>query len=227
MRDAPAAYSLASRRGAPWWSRRLADAPPPRSACLGTAPGRPARPVGAVNEPTFRRLGRADFTRLRGWLARPHVARWWNHDTSASAVEADFGPAVDGTEPTELFVVLHGRRPVGLLQRYTFADNPGYAAELARLVALPEGALGIDYLLGEPDLVGHGLGTAMLRAAAAAVWRDRPSAPAVVVAVNAANRASWRALERAGFERVAEGALEPDNPVDSSAHFVFRIDRPA
>jgi len=179
-----------------------------------------------MSETTLRRLARADFALLRGWLARPHVARWWNHDPSAQAVEADFGAAADGADPTQLFVVLDGGRPVGLLQRYAFADNPDYAAELARLVALPRDALGIDYLLGEPDALGRGLGTSMLRAAAAQTWRDCPSASAVVVAVNAANRASWRALERAGFERVAEGPLEPDNPIDSRAHYVYRIERP-
>ena len=52
--------------------------------------------VGGVNEFAFRALDRGDFALLRGWLAQSHVARWWNHDTSPAAVEADFGAAVDG-----------------------------------------------------------------------------------------------------------------------------------
>ncbi|MET7498778.1 hypothetical protein [Streptomyces microflavus] len=39
------------------------------------------------------------------------------------------------------------------------------------------------------------------------------------------NRASWRALEKAGLLRVAEGEMEPDNPVDDRAHYLYRIDR--
>ncbi|GAA1607828.1 hypothetical protein GCM10009789_72810 [Kribbella sancticallisti] len=40
---------------------------------------------------TFQRLTRADFPLLAGWLANPHVARWWNHETTPEALERDFG----------------------------------------------------------------------------------------------------------------------------------------
>jgi aminoglycoside 6'-N-acetyltransferase len=43
----------------------------------------------------------------------------------------------------------------------------------------------------------------------------------------AGNVASWRALEKAGLERVAEGDLTPDNPVDPPLHYVYRADRPS
>ena len=48
----------------------------------------------------------------------------------------------------------------------------------------------------------------------------------MLVAVVAANTASWRALERAGGVRYAVGELEPDNPVDSQDHVVHRFVRP-
>lgn len=57
-------------------------------------------------------------------------------------------------------------------------------------------------------------------------WLDHPDTPAVLVPVVAANRASWRALEKAGLVRVAEGEMEPDNPIDDRLHYVYRIDRP-
>jgi aminoglycoside 6'-N-acetyltransferase len=155
-----------------------------------------------------------------------HVARWWNHGTSAQAVEADFGATVDGADPTDIFIVIAAGRAIGLVQRYVFADNPEYIAELAALVVAPSEALSIDYLIGEPSALGLGLGAQMIRASVAAVWRDHPCAPAVIVPVNAANTASWRALERAGFRRVAEGRLQPDNPIDDWHHFVYRVDRP-
>jgi aminoglycoside 6'-N-acetyltransferase len=180
-----------------------------------------------MNALNFRRLARADFALLGAWLAQPHVARWWNHDPSPPSVEADFGPSVDSTDPAEAFIASARGRPVGLIQRYTFADNPGYIAELAPLIAVPGAALSIDYFIGEPDALRRGVGSAMIRAAVASIWRNYPSAPMVVVPVVAANTASWRVLERAGFRRVAEGPLAPDNPVDDWAHFVYRIERPA
>jgi aminoglycoside 6'-N-acetyltransferase len=42
----------------------------------------------------------------------------------------------------------------------------------------------------------------------------RGQACLIVVPIVAGNRASWRALEKAGFVRIAEGDLAPDNPVD-------------
>jgi aminoglycoside 6'-N-acetyltransferase len=57
-------------------------------------------------------------------------------------------------------------------------------------------------------------------------WDDHPDAGCIIVPVVAANRASWRALEKAGLRRVATGELTPDNPVDDRLHHVYRVDRP-
>jgi len=179
-----------------------------------------------MNDIAFRPLARSDFPLLARWLAEPHVARWWNHGTSPQAVDADFGPSVDGADPAEVFIVLLDGRPVGLLQRYLFCDNPGYQDELAALLPVPAPALSMDYFVGVPETLRRGVGSAMLRRAVAHCWRDHVSAPSVIVPVNAANRASWRTLERAGFARAAEGPLTPDNPIDGPAHFVYRIERP-
>jgi aminoglycoside 6'-N-acetyltransferase len=39
----------------------------------------------------------------------------------------------------------------------------------------------------------------------------------------AANVASWRALEKAGLKRVAEGPISPDN---DALRYIYRADRP-
>ncbi|MFE2560595.1 GNAT family N-acetyltransferase [Streptomyces sp. NPDC059352] len=177
---------------------------------------------------TWRRLGESDFPRVGRWLAEPHVARWWNHETSPEAVARDFGPAARGEEPSEDLLVMVDGRPIGLVQRCRFADYPEYVAELADAdVEVPDGAMSIDYLIGDPRMVGRGHGARMIRAIVGATWTDHPDATAIVVPVHAANRASWRALEKAGLHRVAEASLEPDNPVDDRAHYVYRVDRPS
>ncbi|ALE73079.1 acetyltransferase [Pseudonocardia sp. EC080625-04] len=176
--------------------------------------------------PGFRPLTPADLPMLRGWLAEPHVHRWWFHDTSPEAVERDFGPAMRGEEPSEDLVVVVGGAPVGLLQRCLWHDYPEYVEEIAPILEIPPGAATIDYLIGEPGLVGRGLGPRILVAAVAGVWERYPEARAIIVPVVATNRASWRALEKAGFRRVAEGDLAPDNPIDPPRSLVLRVDRP-
>jgi aminoglycoside 6'-N-acetyltransferase len=142
------------------------------------------------------------------------VARWWNHDTSREAIEREFGACVDGGDPAEMLIASCDGREFGFIQRYSLAGEPRYVEELSRLCAVPAGAISVDYLIGEPDLRGRGLGAAMIAACVAGAE--------AIVPVAAGNVASWRALERAGFERIAEGDLEPDNPADPPLHYVYR-----
>jgi aminoglycoside 6'-N-acetyltransferase len=174
----------------------------------------------------LRPLQREDFPLLSRWLAEPLVARWWDDDSSAQAVEAQYGPSVDGADPTALYVAEHEGRAVGFIQVYRYDDEPESLAELSTVCPVPPGALGIDYLIGEPEARGRGLGAAMIAAAVARGFADHPDAGEVLVAVVAANTASWRALERAGGVRYAVGELEPDNPVDFRDHVVHRFSRP-
>lgn len=170
---------------------------------------------------SFRPLTRDDFGQLAEWLARPHVRRWWNHEFTPEAVERDFGPAIDGDEPTAMLVVLLDERPIGLLQHYLIGDYPEYVDELRPVVDLPDGAASIDYFIGEPDVVGVGVGRQMVRAGAERTLAG--GASCVIVPVNSANTASWTALLRAGFHLAARADLQPDNPIDGTSHEILRL----
>lgn len=170
---------------------------------------------------TLRPLTRADFGMLATWLAEPLVARWWAHEHFPAAVERDFGPNLDGADPAEFFVAELDGWAYGLIQCYRLADFPEYVAELAPITDVPAGALSIDYLVGEPAARGRGLGTAMIDEMVRTGWEHHPGAGHVLVPVAHGNRASRRALERAGFTRVAEGPLVPDNPIDPPEHVVY------
>ncbi|GAA1716828.1 GNAT family N-acetyltransferase [Isoptericola hypogeus] len=175
---------------------------------------------------TFRRTRRGDLPQIQTWLRRPHVARYWAHDTSDAAVERDFAGSFLGTEPSEDFVVSDDGAPVGFIQRCRIHDYADEERELIALVDVPVDALTIDYFVGEPDRVGQGLGTRMIREFTATCWRDHPGATTIVVPVVTGNAASWGALRSAGFRWVATGWLPPDNPVDDGQHHVYRLDRP-
>lgn len=110
---------------------------------------------------TFRRLQRADLPMLGEWLARPHVQKWWLHDPAPEAVEADFGGRADGTEPTEYFIVSLDEQEMGFVQRYRIGDYPEWIRAL-QVIDCPPDAVGIDYFISEPGLVGRGIGTAMI-----------------------------------------------------------------
>ena len=65
----------------------------------------------------------------------------------------------------------------------------------------------------------------MIREFTELCFSDCPAASAIIVPVIAGNPASWRALETAGYERIAEGRIPPDNPIDDGWHVVYRRDR--
>ncbi len=174
----------------------------------------------------WRPLTAADLPLLAAWLREPQVARWWNHQHNAEAVQRDFGASVRGEEPGEDLLVSLDGHPVGLLQRSVISDYPEEVAEFAAVVDVPDGAVELDYLIGDASLRGRGLGSRIIGMAVERTWSDYSTAPAVLVAVVAANTPSWRALEKAGLRRIAEAAMEPDNPIDDPLHYIYRVDRP-
>lgn len=176
---------------------------------------------------TFRPLTRDDFPVLAGWLAAPHVARWWAHEYTPEALERDFGDSIDRREPGEDHVVLLDGRPIGHIQYSRFVDYPEYRDELSAVCTVDDGAASIDYFIGEPDLVGRGVGRAMITAFVDTIWPHDPTVTHLLVPVNSANVASWRMLLGAGFALAARGELDPDAPGDGRMHEILRFDRPA
>ncbi len=174
----------------------------------------------------FRPITRADFPMLSSWLREPHVARWWAADPSLESIEADYGGAIDGTDPSEVFIAHRAHAPIGLVQRYRIESYPPYIEELRPILTLPAHAASMDYLIGPPGALRRGLGAQMLREFVARIWLDDLLTPALVVPVHADNTASWRVLERIGFSRAASGELKPDNPADHRHHFIYRLDKP-
>jgi aminoglycoside 6'-N-acetyltransferase len=194
-------------------------------------------------ELVFRPLGRSDLPLLAEWLGRPHVARWWREPSDLAAVEAVYGPLIDGSDPTEGFIAVERQgqgqgRPFAFLQRYRLDDNPQWQRTIA--VALAEGATGgadagqsdpigvddatgagIDYLIGDQAMTGRGLGRQMIDAFVAALWDRYADISAVVVAVDQDNEASWRALEGAAFVRAWAGVLDSDDPSDQGPHYLY------
>ena len=175
---------------------------------------------------TWRPVVESDFGLLADWLSRPHVHRYWHHDFSPEGVARDFGPGTRGEEAGEDLLVSFDDVPGALVQRSRIADYAEDFEELSAIVDVPEEAVTIDYLIADLGNTGRGLGTALIRAVVAETWFSYPDAPAIIVPVVAGNVGSWRALEKAGFRRVGEGDMEPDNPIDPPLHVVSRIDRP-
>ncbi len=155
----------------------------------------------------FRPLIAADLPMLHEWLARPHVAVWWDGTPSLAEVEAEYGPVVAGVEPVRAYVVLRGGEAVGFAQDYTPADCHGDGWWLDEH---DPGVRGIDQFLAHEDQLGRGLGTAMVRAFVARLFAD-PAVTRVQVDPSPENGRAIRCYEKAGFRAVGE-IDTPDGP---------------
>ena len=175
---------------------------------------------------TFRLITRDDFPLMGHWLAQPHVQRWWADDPSPQALEADYGGCIDSIEPAQVFIAWREGQPLGLAQRFQLSAYPQYLEQLRSIAEVPVGAYSIDYFVGEERSTGRGWGSGMILAFTRNIWRDDTQASAVIVPVHVANAASWHALEKAGYRRVASGLLDPDNPLDDRSHYIYRANAP-
>jgi RimJ/RimL family protein N-acetyltransferase len=154
------------------------------------------------DEHTFsmRPMTPGDFHDVSRWVNEPHVARWWTEFNSAGhrtldQVQAHYGPALRGEDPTRLWVWEVNGRSVGFCQDYRISDYPEYALLTSRV-----DAIGFDYALGEPAFVGRGLGTSLLWVFLRdIVWPAYPAALEFFAAPDHRNAASLRVLAKLGF----------------------------
>ncbi len=178
---------------------------------------------------SFRALERSDLGDLATWLADPSVRRWWKEDADPAAVASRYGPVLDGSDPTEVFVVEIDHRPAGIFQRYRIALTPTWhttlQAAVPELLGVP--TAGIDYLIGVPDLRHRGYGTAAITQFSDELFTDLAEVATIIVNVQQENRASWRALERAGFHRRWAGRLDSDDPADAGPAYLLTCHRHA
>lgn len=167
---------------------------------------------------TFRRMVDDDLGMLVRWRRESHVLAWFR-DAPADLADARarYGRRLSAEEPVRMWVAEHDGDAIGYVQDYAVDVDD----DLAVRVQLP-GAVAFDYLIGEPELIGQGLGTQMLASFLRTVLLpDHPSAPWFVASPDAHNTASLRVLDKLGFSRGQW--IQP--PGEEYAEIVCRISR--
>jgi len=145
---------------------------------------------------SFRPLTRPDFPLLGQWLGEPHVARWWHEPFDLKALEAKYGPCIDGVEPTHLFLIEFDKVPIGFIQWYRWSDY----SEHAEKIGASRRSAGVDLLIGKPDMIGIGIGPAAIWKIGTELIFVDPAIDALVSDPEEANVQSLRAFAKAGFQ---------------------------
>ena len=148
---------------------------------------------------TFDSLRDEDLPLARRWLLEPHVRRWWNDNPNETdypaGTIADWLTAMHGTDPTDMMLIRMDGRPIGVIQSYRTDSYPDHVAELG---GLPEPAFELDVFIGEPSLIGKGMGPELLRAFLLGAF-ERYGLDYCVIGPSRANVAAIRAYEKVGF----------------------------
>ena len=127
---------------------------------------------------------------LNAWIARTHVAEWWD--------VSELYEASDLSDPqAALWIVSLDARDFAYAQDYAVHGFGPHHFDY-----LPEGARGIDQFIGEADMVGRGYGSALVRQQVARLFAG--GAPVVCTDPHPENARAIRAYQKAGF--VAAGS---------------------
>lgn len=134
------------------------------------------------------------------WIARPHVAEWWDDPPSLEACEEEYGPVIRGEVSHRAYIALLDDAPLGFIQSYVPAEchDEGWWLD-----EHDPGVRGIDQFLAEPGQLGRGYGTAMVRAFVERLFSDA-AVTRVQTDPSPANARAIRCYEKAGFRGVRE-----------------------
>ncbi len=129
-----------------------------------------------------------DMERLRDWLSRPHVVRWWGN------LDQELQHALQRPGDTHAIIVAD-ETPVG----YVCWQIPT-RDELAEagLTDLPRNLVDIDIVIGEPDYIGRGIGPEAIRILLARLHREAVFSCAGL-GTSVSNTRAIRAYAKAGF----------------------------
>lgn len=144
----------------------------------------------------FAPMSLTDLPALVRWRAQPHIQDWFGQPlTDVAHAERLYAARIRGESATRMWVARSNGMVVGYLQDYPVAAYDDYAVKLQ-----DREAIGFDYMIGEPDLVDRGVGTAMIWSYLRDVLcRDFPDAPRFTASPDHRNARSLRALAKCGL----------------------------
>ena len=148
---------------------------------------------------TFRPLQKTDVKLLHRWRNQPHVAPWWDGPDDLAGIRAHYEPYLASDYPVRLYIAARDGIPFGRIQVEQTCNWLGcFGPEVAN----------IDFLIGRTKDTGEGLGPRMIDEFLSTIVFADPRFDQVISDPVAGNTRSIRALEKAGFMRLALREVE-------------------
>lgn len=148
-----------------------------------------------------------DLPLLHTWLNQLHVTQWWgNEGLTLNEVCENYLPRTLAANRVTPYIASLGGTPFAYAQSYVALGSVDGWWENET----DPGVRGIDQSIGEPALLGKGLGTRLVQALLAHLFAD-PSVTKVQTDPAPNNTRAIRCYEKAGFKRIGT-VVTPDGP---------------
>lgn len=143
-----------------------------------------------------------DYIRVAEWRNLPHVRRWWDPDLPPSTLESvkeELRPDTGPDSQSKACIIELRDEPIGFIQFYRWASYAEEAIEVG--IPFDEATYGLDIFIGDPRLIGMGLGTRVVTVMSDYLI-NQLNASAVSLTTDVQNHVAQRCYEKAGFQRV-------------------------
>lgn len=173
----------------------VAAGPPPVPAVGGDFTLRVVDPLGA------------DPELLEEWFARPHLVQTWEQEWDALRWRTDAAFRLSGDYSRPVIFSRAGV-DVGYLEIYRVARD-----EIARLYDVDAHDLGLHVATADPELLGRGLVSGLMRDLADALLAADPACRRIAVEPASNNTPMRRALTKRGWSDHGEFQVRPDRRI--------------
>jgi len=136
---------------------------------------------------------------MQTWLSGGEALHWYGRDEPKT--EAELRQKYLTEKPrggTQCFIVNYDGEPIGYIQYYRATDYP----EWCSLVSGQPHDYALDLFIGRDDLIGHGIGTRVVKAALDKVVFSNDDARRCVLGPSPDNKRAIRCYEKCGFQHV-------------------------
>lgn len=146
---------------------------------------------------TLRLFQEEDIELFKRWLKQDYVLKWYEHPDSwiKEVSEEEFSWI-------HHFIVECDGVAIGFCQYYDYS----LGGETWHNHIVLDHTYSIDYLIGDPEYIGKGLGTKIIRILTERIFRET-DAKLIIVQPEADNHASCRTLLSAGYDYDNDNAL--------------------
>ena len=136
---------------------------------------------------------------MHKWLNSDHVKEWYCKKTwTIKEIEEKYIPNILNEKPTQGFLILYDKTPIGYIQTYKIHDYPDYA----EFVGINENASGLDLFIGEKEYLHKGLGMYIISKFLKEVIFMSSDSESCIIGPGPENSVAIRTYEKVGFKYI-------------------------